>query len=90
MSKARPAAPILAFTPNPATYNRLAMIWGITPSLVPPAGSVEAMVGCVESALLKEGHLQPGEQVVLVASLPITLQGPPNFLLLHTVGNIRS
>ncbi len=87
MSKARPSAPILAFTPNPATYNRLALVWGILPSLVPPASSVEDMVGCVESALLKSGPVHPGEQVVLVASLPMALQGPPNFLLLHTVQN---
>jgi pyruvate kinase len=89
MSKARPCAPILAFTPNPATYRRLSMLWGVIPSLVPPAGSVEAMLGCVESALLQSGPVHPGEQVILVASLPMELQGPPNFLLLHTLGNIR-
>jgi pyruvate kinase len=87
MSKARPCAPILAFTPNPETYVRLAMLWGVIPSLVPPAGSVEAMVGCVESALLQSGPVHPGEQVILVASLPMEMEGPPNFLLLHTVGN---
>jgi pyruvate kinase len=87
MSKARPSAPILAFTPNPATYNRLSMLWGVIPSLVPPASSVEDMVSCVETALLKSGPVHPGEQVILVSSLPMELQGPPNFLLLHTVGN---
>jgi pyruvate kinase len=90
MSKARPSAPILAFTPNPVTYNRLSMLWGVIPALVPPAGSVEAMVGCVESALLNSGPVLPGQQVILVSSLPMELQGPPNFLLLHTVGNVQS
>jgi len=90
MSKARPSAPILAFTPNPATYNRLSMLWGVIPSLVPPASSVEDMVGCVESALLQSGPVHPGEQVILVASLPMELQGPPNFLLLHTLSNVHS
>jgi pyruvate kinase len=89
MSKARPSAPILAFTPNPATYVRLSLLWGVTPSLVPPAASVEAMVGCVEEALLKSGPVHPGEQVILVGSLPMELKGPPNFLLLHTLGEIR-
>jgi pyruvate kinase len=65
------------------------MLWGVIPSLVPPASSVEAMVGCVESALLQSGPVHPGEQVILVASLPMELQGPPNFLMLHTLGNIR-
>jgi pyruvate kinase len=86
MSKARPNAPILAFTPNPTTYRRLPMLWGVIPALAPPSRTVEAMVGHVEEALLKSGPIQPGEQVILVSSLPMALHGPPNFLLLHTVG----
>jgi pyruvate kinase len=86
MSKARPRAPILAFTPNLATYRRLAMFWGVIPSLVPEADSVEKMVAHVETALLESGPIHPGEQVILVSSLPMALHGPPNFLLLHTVG----
>lgn len=85
-SKARPCAPILAFTPNPETYRQLAMVYGVVPSLVPPASTVEAMVSCVEEALLATGPVHPGEQVILVSSLPMTLQGPPNFILLHTLG----
>ncbi len=89
MSKARPCAPILAFTPNPETYVRLALLWGVIPALVPPASSVEAMVSCVETALLQSAPVHSGEQVILVASLPMELEGPPNFLLLHTLGNIQ-
>jgi pyruvate kinase len=87
MSKARPAAPILAFTPNPATYRRLIMLWGVIPTLVPSADSVEAMVEHVEKALLEVGPVHPGEEVILIASLPMALHGPPNLLLLHTVGS---
>jgi pyruvate kinase len=89
MSKARPDAPILAFTPNPSTYRRLSMMWGVIPSLAPPADSVETMVGHVETALLEAGPIHPGEQVVIVASLPMALHGPPNFLLLHTIGSMK-
>ncbi|MBN2084967.1 MAG: pyruvate kinase [Anaerolineales bacterium] len=87
MSKARPCAPILAFTPNPETYRRLSMYWGVIPALVPEAESVEKMIAHVEAALLESGPIQAGEQVILVSSLPMALQGPPNFLLLHTVGS---
>ncbi|MBN1439291.1 MAG: pyruvate kinase [Anaerolineales bacterium] len=85
MSKARPCAPILAFTPNPRTYRRLSMLWGVVPALVQPAASVEAMVGLVAAELLQSGPIQPGQQVILVASLPMELHGPPNFILLHTL-----
>jgi pyruvate kinase len=89
MSKARPCAPILAFTPSPETYRRLSMLWGVIPALVPAASTVEGMVAHVEAALLSSAPIRPGEQVVLVASLPMALQGPPNFLLLHTVGEAQ-
>jgi pyruvate kinase len=90
MSKARPHAPILAFTPNPETYLRLAMYWGVIPALVPPADTVEGMVAHVEAELLESGPIRQGEQVILVASLPMTLHGPPNFLLLHTAGGRKT
>jgi pyruvate kinase len=90
MSKARPRAPILAFTPNPATYRRLSLYWGVIPALVPEAESVEKMLAHVEAELLHSGPIHPGEQVILVASLPMELHGPPNFLLLHTVGGTKS
>jgi pyruvate kinase len=85
MSKARPCAPILACTPIPSTYNRLSMLWGVVPALTQPADTVEAMIDSVETALLESSPVKPGDQVVLVASLPMELKGPPNFLLLHTV-----
>jgi pyruvate kinase len=90
MSKARPRAPILAFTPNLATYRRLPLNWGVIPALVPEAESVEKMLAHVEAELLHSGPIHPGEQVILVASLPMALHGPPNFLLLHTVGETKS
>jgi pyruvate kinase len=90
MSKARPRAPILAFTPDPSTYRRLSMLWGVIPALVPPADEVEGMVSRVEAALLESGPIHAGEQVILVSSMPMTLHGPPNFILLHTVGSLTS
>jgi len=35
MSKARPEVPILAFTPEPRTYQNMGLYWGVNPLLVP-------------------------------------------------------
>jgi pyruvate kinase len=86
MSKERPAVPILAFTPAPATYPRMAMMWGVIPYLVPEANTLEEMLAHVESAMIAASPIQPGQQVVLIAGLPLSVPGPPNFVLLHTVG----
>jgi pyruvate kinase len=85
MSKARPKVPILAFTPENPTYNLMAIHWGVVPFLVPMAHTVEQMIDRVRDACLASGIVQIGEQVVVVASLPVGAMGPPNFTLLHTL-----
>jgi pyruvate kinase len=78
---------VLAFTPEPETYNRLGLLWGAQPHLVPTATSVEEMIHDVEEALIYETGLKVGQQVVLIAGLPIGHMGPANIVLLHTVGH---
>ncbi len=86
MSKTRPRVPILAFTPEERTYRRLAMYWGIIPYRVPFADTVERMLRHVETGLMAATAIEPGQQVVIVAGFPVGAMRPPNFLLLHTVG----
>ncbi|OGO18299.1 MAG: hypothetical protein A2Z14_03825 [Chloroflexi bacterium RBG_16_48_8] len=85
MSNARPAVPILAFTPEEVTYRQMAFLWGVEPQWIPMAHSVEEMIQHVERVLVTSGRIPRGEQVVLVASLPIGAMGPANFTLLHTI-----
>jgi pyruvate kinase len=86
IAKAHPRVPILAFTPDPKTYTRLPLEWGITPYLIPEVDSVEAMIAHVEAALLLHSSVHPGQQVILVAGLPAGQASRVNFILLHTVG----
>jgi pyruvate kinase len=86
MSKTRPAVPILAFTPSRSTYQRMGLLWGVTPHLVPHAETVEEMLAHVEAAMISETTIKPGQEVTLIAGFPIGRQGPANFALLHTIG----
>jgi pyruvate kinase len=38
VSAARPAAPVVAITSDPASYRRMALFWGVIPILMPEAG----------------------------------------------------
>jgi pyruvate kinase len=89
MSKARPEVPILAFTPHPRTYHRLTLMWGVIPFLVPFSNTVESMLETVEAAIISLTPIQPGQQVVLISGFPVGASCPPNFLLLHTIGDRR-
>ena len=85
MSYARPRVPIVAFTPETKTFHQLSLSWGVIPHLVKKANSVEEMISRVRDACLATSLVTLGQQIVLVASLPIGEMGPPNFTLLHTI-----
>ena len=85
MAKVRPPVPILAFTPEADTLRRMNLCWGVEPHGVPLADSVEAMIVDVEQVIRATGRARPGQQIVLVASLPVGAMGPANFTLLHTL-----
>lgn len=85
MAKTRPTVPILAFTPEQSTYQRLSLCWGVEPHRVPLAPTLEAMIEDVEHVLRGVGRVPAGRQIVLVASHPLGAMGPANFSLLHTL-----
>src|SRR5579859_1672046 len=86
MSKARPRVPILAFTPDPKTYQRLPLLWGVTPYLIPQADTLEAMLAHVEAGMLYDSPVRAGQQVIVIAGIPPSRLVPANIILLHTVG----
>jgi pyruvate kinase len=86
MSKIRPRVPIMAFTPDQGTYQRLSFLWGVSPQRVEFANSLEEMLDLVDAALMRSDVVQSGDQVVLVCGFPVGAVRPPNMALLHTVG----
>ena len=86
MSKAFPRVPIVGFTPEPKTYNRMAMYWGVVPNLVPYVDDIEAMLAQVEAAMFDSTAVQPGQQVVVISGFPVGSMQPPSFAMLHTMG----
>lgn len=86
MSKARPSKSILAFTPDPETFNQLAFLWGVQPYISKYANTMDDMLADVDAALLTSG-IKSGQQVVLVCGYPVGAHLPPNMALLHTVGS---
>ncbi len=86
MSKTRPEVPILAFTPEPDTYHRLSLYWGVVAQLVPHVNTIEEMLAAVESKMLATTPIQPGQQVVLICGFPVHAVRATNMALLHTVG----
>jgi len=87
MSKARPGVPILAFTPEIGTYQRLNLYWGVCPHQVPHAETIDGMLNVVEAAMIASTPIQPGQQVIVLCGFPVHAIRPTNMALLHTVGS---
>ncbi len=85
VSKTRPAVPILAFTPDQRTYNRLELCWGVTPCIVPNCTTFDEMLADVDRVLISSGMLKPGQQVALTCGYPVATISPTNLVLLHRI-----
>jgi len=88
MSKARPDVPILAFTPEPLTFQQMGLYWGVNPLLVPYADTLETMIKHVETAIATATNLERGQQVILISGFPVGAFRQPNLALLYTLGDM--
>ena len=86
MSKVHPNAPIYAISPNDAVCRRLSLARGVVPLKAPLTDSSERMLRLLDQLLVEGRHVAEGEEVVVVASLPVQTHGQTNFLKLHRVG----
>lgn len=86
LSKYRPRARILAFTPEQRTYRRMALYWGVEPRTFERFDSTDDMLLMAERRLLTEGIVKDGEIVLMVAGIPPNQQSSTNFMKLHQIG----
>ena len=87
MSKYRPYAPIIAMTPMKATYNQLALFWGIQPMICPLGKTTDEMLGYGERILLKNGVVKTGETTLVTAG-GTAKHKASNMLKIHVVGSL--
>jgi pyruvate kinase len=89
VSEYRPKVPIYAFTPNPDTYQTLALYWGVIPVLFSPSSEDgESIFIDMDNAILSRGFLDAAERVVITVAHPIKKRASVNVLRLHQVGEM--
>jgi pyruvate kinase len=79
-ARERPAAPILAMTPNLGTARRLALLWGAHCVHSADIKSFADMVQKAVRAAAREDIAQPGQRVVITAGVPFGTPGATNIL----------
>jgi len=88
VSKFKPAAPIVAVTPNQGVFRRLLLVWGVYPLLCPESSSTDVMLETAVETALQAGRISNGDLVVITAGVPVGIPGSTNLLKVHTVGEV--
>ena len=84
VAQMRPASPIIAFTPEPESYRRLALRWGVQPFMIEFGENTDELIRRGERRLLELGLAEPGQTVVCVAGTT-PLRGATNMLKIDTL-----
>ncbi|HEX8035068.1 MAG TPA: pyruvate kinase [Ktedonobacterales bacterium] len=87
ISKERPAATIVAYTPFERVYRELALWWGVTPRRSELLGTTEELIAWVGANLRKEGLASKGEEIVIMGGMPVAGRARTNFVKLHRLGD---
>jgi pyruvate kinase len=85
-SEERLKAPIVAYTPDPKTYRRLSLNWGVRPVLSHfPQTTLEEVLPHIEADLIQRNFVMKGDKVLIMGGVPMGESGGTNFLKIHTI-----
>lgn len=87
MSRLRSPIPILALTPDAATFNQMSLTWGVEPLLTPLVTTTDEMVKQVDAILVETKRVAVGENIMIVAGSPPGIPGSTNAMRVHKVGD---
>ncbi len=86
LSKYRPHARVIAFTPDEPVFRRMAIYRGVHPFMFERRDTTDLMLAAAEKHLEKDGLAERGDVVVMVAGIPPNQQASTNLLKLHVIG----
>lgn len=76
----RPRVPIVAVTPDARVARRLALVWGVTPIVVPQHGTIDEMLSQAVAAVREAGYAAAGQMVALTAGVAVGVPGTTNLV----------
>jgi pyruvate kinase len=86
LSKYRPEARIVAFTPNEVTLRQMALYWGVSPHQFERRRYTDEELASAAEILEKEGVVSKGDRVVMVAGVPPNVHASTNLVKVHVIG----
>ena len=85
IARYRPAEMVLAFSDEKADLNKMMLVYGCYPFLVPTFKTTEEIMEIVRRTTLDSKFVNKGDKVVIVAGMPFGGSNETNFILVETV-----
>ena len=85
ISRRRPSKPIYAFTFTQEIYNRLSLVWGVTPLFIDPIDDAKSLIEAGENVLIDKRLVKKNDIIVIVTGLALK-SGSTNLIKIHKVG----
>ena len=86
VSKYRPRAPIVAFSPVQETRRRLSLLWGVWPRSIARIHDIDQLARIAEKRLKEEHIVRNGDVVGIIAGMPLGTRGSTNLMRLIRIG----
>jgi pyruvate kinase len=87
ISKFRPKVPLFAVTPDPKTYQQLALIWGVIPILA-NVKDISETIQVASQFAMEHKLLQYGDRIVVTAGSLFGVSGSTNMLIIENIGDV--
>src|ERR1700684_1063975 len=86
VSKYRPRAPIVAFSPVQEARRRLSLLWGVLPRTIARVHDIDQLAKAAEARLTEEHLVKRGDIVGVIAGTPLGTTGSTNLMRLIRIG----
>ncbi len=84
ISKHRPSSPVFAFTPSTDIYNRLSLLWGVTPLYISEIHDAKRLIQASEDILIEKKLFKKGDLIVIVIGKGLK-KGSTNLIKIHRI-----
>ncbi len=84
ISKQRSGKPVYAFSPSIEVFNRLSLVWGVTPLIIPKINDAKKIIDAGEKILRNKKLIQKNDIIIIVTGLALK-SGSTNMIKIHKV-----
>jgi len=85
VARFRPECVILGLTPNPDTYCKLNISWGVAPGLTCDFSNPEEMFSSAAELVVSKGYARKGDRIIITSGVPLGEAGSTNLIRVYEI-----